>query len=283
MSIDGLRPDLVLRADAPTLRGLMRRGSFTLWARTTPQSITLPSHVSMLTGVSPDTHGIQWNGDLPLARPVYPASPTLFELAHRAGLKTAMVSGKRKLDALLVPGTVDAHWITREGADADAVVADEAVQLVQSHAPDVLFVHFAEVDTVGHAKGWGSTEQLRAVENADACLARVLAAVEATGKLPGMLVIVSADHGGSARGHGPDDIRSRTIPWIAAGPGVRANFDLTLLGRDFDIQTYDTFATACEALGLRVVRRVEGRPNRAIFESGELLQPAARGEAPPPD
>lgn len=56
-----------------------------------------------------------------------------------------------------------------------------------------------------------------------------------------------------------------------------------MLGRDVDIQTYDTFATACEALGLRVVRRVEGRPIRAIFESGELLQPAARSEAPPPD
>lgn len=275
ISIDGLRPDVLLRADAPTLRGLMRRGSYSMWARTTPQSITLPSHVSMLTGVNPDAHGIQWNGDLPLAEPVYPSSPTLFDLAHRAGLATAIVSGKRKLATLLVPGTVDAHWITNEGGDEDDVVTAKAVELIGLARPDVLFVHLPSVDKVGHDKGWGSAEQLRAVAAADACVGRVLAALEETGKLRDMLVIVTADHGGSGRTHGPDDVRSRAIPWIAVGPGVRADFDLTLLGADHDVQTYDTFATACHALGLRVRHRIEGRPVRAIFQSAELVQPAA--------
>ncbi|MGH7682478.1 MAG: alkaline phosphatase family protein, partial [Candidatus Eiseniibacteriota bacterium] len=61
VSIDGLRPDLLLRADTPTLHGLMRRGTFTMWARTTAVAVTLPSHVSMLTGVTPGKHGIEWN------------------------------------------------------------------------------------------------------------------------------------------------------------------------------------------------------------------------------
>ena len=51
-SIDGLRPDVALRADAPSVRGLMREGAFTFWAQTTALSVTLPSHTSMLTGVA---------------------------------------------------------------------------------------------------------------------------------------------------------------------------------------------------------------------------------------
>src|SRR4051794_27495970 len=51
ISVDGLRPDLLARAYAPNIRGLMNAGSFSLWARTTAVAVTLPSHVSMLTGV----------------------------------------------------------------------------------------------------------------------------------------------------------------------------------------------------------------------------------------
>src|SRR3954467_15138990 len=93
VSVDGLRPDVLLRADAPRIRQLYRGGSFTFWARSTPASITLPTHVSMLTGCTPEMHTIMWNGDLPLSRPVYPRVPTLFELAKKAGYTTALVAG----------------------------------------------------------------------------------------------------------------------------------------------------------------------------------------------
>src|SRR4051794_806960 len=37
VSIDGLRPDLLLLADAPVARSLMKRGCYSMWAMTTPQ------------------------------------------------------------------------------------------------------------------------------------------------------------------------------------------------------------------------------------------------------
>src|SRR4051794_8442370 len=94
ISIDGCRPDLLLRADCPNVRTLVKDGAFSFWARTTAVSITLPSHVSMLTGVTPQKHGIVWNEDLPLQTPIYPKYPTIFELAHAAGYTTALISGK---------------------------------------------------------------------------------------------------------------------------------------------------------------------------------------------
>src|SRR5271163_2504519 len=103
ISIDGCRPDALLRADTPVIHGLLPHASFTFWARTTVESITLPSHTSMLTGVVPNKHTIQWNMELPLEHPVYPAYPTLFQLAKQAGYTTAMAAGKSKFATLAVP------------------------------------------------------------------------------------------------------------------------------------------------------------------------------------
>ena len=63
VSLDGLRPDLVLRGDTPTLHRLLPQSSFSFWARTTPHAITLPSHTSMMTGVIPRKHEVEWNRD----------------------------------------------------------------------------------------------------------------------------------------------------------------------------------------------------------------------------
>jgi predicted AlkP superfamily pyrophosphatase or phosphodiesterase len=255
ISVDGLRPDLILRADAPTMRALMARGSFTLWATTIPASVTLPSHASMLTGVPPSRHGIDWNSDLPLAKPTYPAVPTLFDAAKAAGYTTAMAAGKSKFKVLNRPGSLDWCFVSSATA-ADSVVADTATAWIRTHRPDVLFVHLPEGDVIGHRNGWGSAEQLAAVAGADRCIARILAATAENGTIDSTYVLVTADHGGQGRTHGPDDARSRTIPWILAGPGIRQNLDLASI--DVSVKTEDTFATVCQLLGV-TTRKVDGR------------------------
>jgi phosphopentomutase len=172
---------------------------------------------------------------------------------------------------LLVPGTVDASWVADDGSTDDVTVCQQAIRIIREKKPDVLFVHLASVDVVGHNAGWGTDEQLTAVRTADECVGRLLGALGDIGRLDEMLIIVTSDHGGAGRTHGPEDPRSRSIPWIAVGPGVRANFDLSRFGKGHDVQTYDTFATACHALGLRVQKRVEGKPIVQIFEQVELL------------
>jgi predicted AlkP superfamily pyrophosphatase or phosphodiesterase len=273
VSIDGLRPDVMLLSDAPTLRSLIANGSYSLWAKTTVQSVTLPSHVSMLTGVVVETHGVVWNGEMPFKEAVYPKRPTLFQIAKQAGYTTGLASGKDKFDIFQAPGALDHSWVTDKSVCTDEQVADEAVKIIEQFSPEVMFVHFPGVDTAGHSKGWNSPEQREAITVADAQLKRVLDATDKAGVLNKTLVIVSADHGGSARVHGPEDIRSRIIPWIASGSAVRKNYDLTLLGKQFDVQTFDTFSTACYVLGLAPDRGVDGKPIVQIFEQAELVQP----------
>src|SRR5690349_25116499 len=66
ISIDGLRPDYVLQADRhglriPTLRALLRRGSYATGVRGVTPTVTYPSHTTLVTGVAPARHGITNN------------------------------------------------------------------------------------------------------------------------------------------------------------------------------------------------------------------------------
>jgi predicted AlkP superfamily pyrophosphatase or phosphodiesterase len=265
ISFDALRPDLALLADMPNLRSLLKQGAYTFWAKTTAVSVTLPSHTSMLTGVIPFKHGIEWNRDLPLKEPIYPSVPTIFEMATKAGYSTAMVTGKSKFSALAKPGTVNWLAIPDAAKTNNEVVIANAVKFIETKKPDLLFIHFPDLDTVGHAKGWGSPEQLACIEKTDRQLGELLAALDRAGLRASTFMIVTADHGGAGKTHGADDPRSRHIPWIAVGPGVRKNFDLTT-SATLEVRTEDTCATACYLLGLPQAPYFDGHPVMLAFE-----------------
>lgn len=267
ITIDGLRPDILLRADTPNIRRLMASGSFTLWARTVPECYTLPAHGSILTGVSPQRHGIEWNDHIEEA---FPLVPTLFDLAKRAGLTTAMVTGKTKFIAFDRPGSIDWKYLPRDEPIPDGFVAQQGVAILREHRPQVLFVHLADTDTIGHAIGWGTPEQIWFVQEADRQVGVVMGAIQSLGLSESTLVILAADHGGAALLHGPDDERSRNVPWLAVGPGVRRDFDLTRYP-DLQVSVLDTFATACDFLGLKADEGVEGRVVWQAFEAPQEL------------
>ena len=271
ISVDGLRPDMLLRCDTPNMHALFRIGSFTFWAQTTALATTLPSHTSMLTGVIPRRHEIEWNKDLPLREPVYPRYPTLFEVAREHGYTTAMAAGKSKFHTLAKPGTLDWFWITDSEKTQDPQVVDEAIQIIRAHRPQVMFVHLPTNDNVGHAEGWGSPAQENAVEAADKEVGRLLGVLDELHLRDQTAIILTADHGGAGLMHKPDDPRSRNIPWIITGPGIRRNFDLTKY-LSLVINTEDTFATSCYLLGIPTRADLDGKPIIEVLESpGELI------------
>lgn len=293
IGIDGLRPDRMLLADSPVLHGLMKTGSYSMWMRTTPLAVTLPSFTSMMTGVNPRKHGIDWDRDMPTVAPFYSKTPTIFELASKVGYVTAFASGKSKFVALAKPGTVThtffpkvdpavsvAAWDKPEKTSPegiafgaaekvpDPVVIENALKFIESFKPNFLFVHLPSVDTVGHDKGWGSPEQLAQIAKTDAHVGEILAALDRAGIRESTVVIISADHGGQGLSHGPDDPRSRYIPWIVNGPGVRKGVDLTQQV-ELDLRTEDTCATACWLLGIALPANFDGKPVLQAFAAGQ--------------
>lgn len=105
LSIDGLKPDYVLEADAhglnvPNLRLLVAEGAHATAVTGVFPTVTYPSHATMLTGVAPARHGILSNHPFdPLGRNqdgwYWYASDlkakTLWEAAENAGLRSASV------------------------------------------------------------------------------------------------------------------------------------------------------------------------------------------------
>jgi predicted AlkP superfamily pyrophosphatase or phosphodiesterase len=120
ISIDGLHPGYVIDADRhgvaiPTLRSFVREGAYASGVVGVVPTVTFPSHTTLVTGVSPATHGIVANtpfdphhtnreGWFWYAEDV--RVPTLWSAAAARGLTTASVNwsvtvGERHIDHLI--------------------------------------------------------------------------------------------------------------------------------------------------------------------------------------
>ncbi|HEX9101254.1 MAG TPA: alkaline phosphatase family protein [Polyangia bacterium] len=255
ISEDGLRADAVATLHLKWHDLIRKRGSYSDHALTIRDASTLPAHASMLSGVKPKVHGLTWNTWRP--REGYIKAPTIFTHAMDAGLTTAFFTGKTKLRHIVPPGAVGMY--DRPGYYCKKV-AEEAASYLTTEKPALAFVHFADPDEAGHAKGWMSSAQRNAISHSDQCLGIIYEALERSGLVDDTLIIVSADHGGHNRVHSGAKKIDREIPWIACGPGVREDYVIT-----DPPSTMDTAATALYALGLPIPTDIEGKPRTDIF------------------
>jgi predicted AlkP superfamily pyrophosphatase or phosphodiesterase len=209
----------------------------------------------MLTGVTPDIHGVTWNDYRP-DRGALPV-PTVFTIARANGLTTAMVVAKEKLRTLALDGSVGIVEVVA----GDAVqVATVAARYIESAQPNLFFVHFADPDGAGHQSGWGSAAQVASLERCDRAIGVLLGAIQRAGIASQSVMIVTADHGGEGKSHDKGTPLCRTIPWICAGTGVATRHEL----RD-QVSTCDTAAMALWALGIRPPAGWTGRVLPGVF------------------
>lgn len=245
ISLDGMRPDAILETDAPNLMTLAARGAYAWDAQTVLPSVTLIAHTSMLTGLAPDKHGVDYN-DTPY--PCLPIeAPTFVQQAADAGYRSAIVAGKEKFCIYDQSDVVD-YTFARAG---DASVVDRVIELLQD-GTQVIFAHFPNPDYFGHLTGWMSAEYLYHVYVTDEEIGRLVAALDELGLTDETLILVTADHGGHDVHHGSDMPEDRHIPWILAGPGVVPGTELT------DVSVLDTAPTVLWALGIQPAHSVAG-------------------------
>jgi predicted AlkP superfamily pyrophosphatase or phosphodiesterase len=285
ISFDGGKPAVIAQSEMPVFKAMAAEGAHTWEAQTIMPSITLPSHTSMLTGVTPLKHHILWNDWKPEEGLV--KVPTVFSVAKQHGLSTAMFVGKVKFKHLNVPGTVDTFVFPLPNLPADVQAAEKskveaqpvakafAAALAGGLKPNLCFIHFSDTDTAGHKYGWGSPEQIQAFAHCDGALQIVMRAIRTAGLADSSVIILTADHGGhtltaeqqkanpaAAKGtHGlaiPEDL---TIPWIAWGKGVKPHSTIPS-----PIGTCDTAATALWLLGVPVPAGWDGTPVTSAFE-----------------
>lgn len=240
ITIDTLRADRVGGTLTPNLDALAARGTRYLNVRTTVP-LTLPAHVSLMTGAHPYAHGVRENGSVFDRR-----MPTLARGYREAGYKTGAFVGAYVLNRRfgLDDGfdTYDDH-VRRDMTRAEQLeaerpasdVVDAAVAwLARTSEPYFLWVHLYDphvpyappTEFLAMAKGNAYDGE---VAYADAQIGRLLEAVHGHRAPP--LVAVTGDHGESLGEHGEQthgmlayDSTLR-VPLILAGPGVPTGTD----------------------------------------------------------
>lgn len=275
ISFDQAGNDSVAKAAMPLFKAMAAEGAHTWEAYTIVPSITLPSHVSMLTGVGIQKHQVLWN-EWDETRPKLTVS-TIFHLAKERGLTTAMIAGKPKFITFREAGGLDT-FVIPENAKAAGIGAAVA-ELLKKQQPNLVFIHFADPDTTGHQFGVNSPEKMQALADCDQALAVIRAAIAAAGIADSSVMILTADHGGHDRPaaeiadrvkrglppapgtHGAPDSSDVIIPWIAWGKGAKHGFTVTA-----PVVQYDTAATALWLLGVPVPESFWGRPVVSAFE-----------------
>jgi len=278
VTIDTLRADHVgvygdRGARTPALDGLARRGvRFERAFSHVP--LTLPSHCTLFTGLLPASHGVRDNG-LRLG----PGPATLAETARARGYATAAVVGAFPLDSRfgLARGfdlyddlygsrnkARDLAFVERRGGD----VSERAGRWIRSRGrePFFLWAHYFDPHAPydpppPYDRDFAGREYDGEIAYADACLGRLLAALDEAGRTADTLIVVTADHG-----EGLGDHQEKThgifvydatlrVPLIFAGPGIRP------AGRAVGAQAglVDVLPTVLELLGWPAPKGLAGR------------------------
>jgi len=241
ISVDGLAGFYWRDAQARlvNLRRFAERGVVAPAMEAVFPTTTWPTHVSLVTGVSPRAHGVVANHVLNretratedlTGDPIYDASallrvPTLYDCAHRAGMRTAAIDWPATRNAATLDfnlpffkdqrvfetQTARAVWeelgalgypLDRQGEWAqlpkrfykDEMVGSVAAHVLRRHEPRLLLAHFLCVDSFQHLYGPRSPEAYWAIEYVDGLIGRLLASLPAAVADRTSIFVVS-DHG----------------------------------------------------------------------------------------
>ena len=270
--------------------------------------LTLPSHASILTAVSPPVHGLRANGLFRLS----PRLPTLATVLKSAGYRTGAFVGAFVLDARfgLDRGfdVYDDRYGEKQAGDpaqgaerrAEEVVKPATAWILQgsglkaqgsptdsqpsalSPQPFFAWVHLYDPHEPYRApEPYASQHEPYDAEVAytDAMVGRLLADLRAAGQLDRTLVMVAADHGESLGEHGERthgvfvyDATMR-VPWVIAGSGFRVQGSGSA-GAAFDglVRLIDLAPTVLDLLGLTAPREFEGQSVIAAVNGGTTVR-----------
>lgn len=234
ISIDGF-PAYALNDDqlpVPNLRALIRTGVAAQSMKPVNPTVTWPNHTSLVTGNSPASHGLLYNGapvrqatGTPVrVEPFVPKTElvrgvTVYDVAHQAGLTTAEVDWVAIQDAptinwafaefgyperqiekeMVAAGLVTAAQI-KDFRKLPITMRDEIWTLageyiLTKYKPNLLLFHLLTTDSMQHRYGSHTFAGYTALSHADAKVGRLIEAVRRAGILDRTTFLIVSDHG----------------------------------------------------------------------------------------
>lgn len=210
ISIDGYRHDYMQRGLSPTLAMLARGGVQAASMQPAFPSLTFPNHYTLVTGLTPDHHGVVNNtmfdpqlGKFSLSSRKaisdgrwWAEGTPIWETADQHGLRTAtMFWPGSEAD---IHGHRPDHWLAYDGAVTPAQRVDQVLawlDLPVAERPSFLTLYFDGVDHAGHVYGPDTPQVNEALRETDAALAQLVSGLKQRGLFERINLIVVSDHG----------------------------------------------------------------------------------------
>jgi 2,3-bisphosphoglycerate-independent phosphoglycerate mutase len=149
--------------------------------------------------------------DLPMAFPPQHLTGILGEVVSQGGLKQLRIAETEKYahvtyffnggeetpfegeDRVLIPSPRDVPTYDRKPEMSAVAVTEAVLERIADSRYDLIVLNFANMDMVGHTGVFEAA--VKAVETVDACVGRIVAAVQARGGA----LLITADHGNAER------------------------------------------------------------------------------------
>lgn len=213
ISIDGFRANYIDRHETPTLAALAAGGVRAEAMRPAFPTLTFPNHYTLVTGLSPDHHGIVNN------RMVDPASGKVFVYKDAKttsdpswwGGEPIWVSVEKQgghAATMFWPGSdvaIDGvrpdEWLPFNGKITPDQRVDQLLRWIDqpaSHRAALFTLYFEQVDHAGHSYGPDSPQVDAALREVDGALARLVDGLEKRGMFDHTNLVIVSDHGMTA-------------------------------------------------------------------------------------
>ena len=219
IGIDGCRTDALIQAQTPNIDALITNGIYSPNALNDDITISGPGWSAILCGVWSGKHLVTGN-DFTIND--YENYPSLFKHAEDfdSNINTLSICHWDPINDHIVQNHVD----FKLNVSSDAEVSSQAASYISSNDPDLIFLHFDDVDHAGHSYGFNPTisQYISAIETTDAYIIPIINAIEQRPNYANedWLVLISSDHGGVGNSHGGTSIEHREVPFIASGNNV---------------------------------------------------------------
>jgi predicted AlkP superfamily pyrophosphatase or phosphodiesterase len=243
ISIDGLRPEFYTDSvhwPAPTLQAMARSGVSAPAVQTVFPSVTYPAHTTLVTGAWPGRHGILGNIDVDSLGNEVPAAeysriqaPTIWELAHSKGMRTAAIGWPVTIGAPIdymipeaeqngnytgykylpmfqydKPGELLEELETqaigkmsnttfhfRNHTSIDIRLSLMAAHILQVHRPGFMALHIAQMDEAQHKNGRNGEFVRSSLAFTDALIFHLVNTLRYAGLLEHTTIVITGDHG----------------------------------------------------------------------------------------
>ncbi len=265
IGVDGLGADYLRQTDhIPHMTLMMKDGSYTMHARCVLPSSSAVNWAAMTMGANPSLTGYtQWDSKTPeipsRVTGKYGIFPTIFEILRdqKPQAEIGVIYSWSGIGYLFPHQVVNKN----DNTNNDSLTMAHGVEYIKAKKPNLLFLHFDEVDGAGHSIGWGTPAYYKAVRQIDAYIGKIIQAVKDAGIMKHTVLLVTSDHGGKGKSHGGKSMEEMEIPWIVYGKEVNKGDKLTK-----SIMTFDTAATIAWIFGLKTPQVWIGRPVKSAFK-----------------